>query len=146
MYYGWTEGYETQIPKGSVRQLDGVVSIRSMKYEEIEKWSNEYYAVESYTHLWRDKVIGYLNGKWGLGMHKSFEGERWLETVRHTMVFGGDDGEVFIPDELVGVFVDDDDYEHFWDCTDVCSRSTLLSIHDYNVDAYDTEMNEEGIG
>ena len=110
-----------------------------VRYDDICKYSKEYYAVEKSAEMWSLNAIGYLNRKWNGTVCEKFDCEEWIDEVRNTMVFGGDDEDYIRPKELLGIFVDDDDYRHFWDCTDVCSVSTLERIWEDMVDTYNIE-------
>ena len=100
-----------------------------VRYDGICKGSKEYYAVEKLAERWRDHTIGYLNYKWSGTVVEKFLCEEWIDEVQNIMVFGRDDEDYIRPKELLGIFVDDHDYRNFWDCTDVCSVSTLEKIY-----------------
>ena len=112
----------------------------SISYCDVEQNSDTYYWVEYEVGRCRDKIIWYLNQNWGV----SFDFDKWLKEVHHKMFSGwGNKDDDFTPENLIGMFPDQYDWEHFWDSTRVLSKTVMHSLWKDLVDTWEIENEDE---
>ena len=114
----------------------------NITYYDVCQGSDTYDWVEHEVGQWRDKSIGYVNQKWGI--YHDFD--KWVEEVHHVMFFGTDDDDDTTPEDLQGMFPEDEDWEHFWNSTGVLHETVMYSLWEDLVDTWYIEHNEEDIG
>ena len=111
-------------------------------YYDVCQGSDTYDWIEHEVGQWRDKSIDYVNQKMGI----CFDYDKWRDEVYEVMVCGTDADEDLTPEDLQGMFVSDEDWNHFWNETGVLHETVMYSLWDDLVDTWHIENNEEDIG